>query len=91
MITDATHMIQIIADKAQSRMFDTQVPLVVRGEEVDTTVYLHQRTQKEGLTTRHDCDGYHAPYSTVYEMLHASGKFSQDNDSNEICYNPPRN
>ena len=52
-------------------------------------VYLHQRTANEGLTKRDDRDGYQAPYSTPYEMLHAFGKPSHYDDGNEISYNAP--
>jgi len=79
-------MIQTITKKARSMMIDSQVRLVFWGEAVNTAVYLHLRTPNEGLKKRDDCDGYQAPYSSPYEMLHAFGKPSHDNDGDKISY-----
>ena len=85
----AQHMIQIITEKARSMMIDSQAPLVFWGEAVNTTVYLHQQTPKEGLTKRDDRNSYQASYQTPYEMLHTFGKPSHDNNSNKISYKVP--
>jgi hypothetical protein len=82
-------MIQTITEKARSMMIDDQSPHVFWGEAVNTAVGLHQRTPNEGLTKRDDRDGYKAPCSTPYEMLHAFGKPSHNNDFNEISYKAP--
>jgi len=84
----AERMIQTITEKARSMMIDFQARLVFWGEAVNTAVYLHQQTPKEGLTKRDDGDGYQAPYPTPYEMLHAFGKPSHNN-SNKISYKAP--
>jgi len=70
-------------------MIDSQAPLILWGEAVNTAVYLHQRTPNEGLTKRDECDDYKAPFSTPYEMLHAFGKPSHNNDGNEILNKAP--
>jgi hypothetical protein len=85
----AEHMIQTITEKARSMTIDSQAPLVFWGEAVNTAVYLHQRTPNEGLTKRHDHNGYQAPYPTPYEMLQAFGKPTHDNDGKEISYKAP--
>jgi hypothetical protein len=82
-------MIQAITEKAQSTIIDSQAPLVCWGDAVDTAVYLHQRTPNEGLTKTDDHNDYTAPYSTPYEMLHAFGNPSRNNDRNEISYKAP--
>jgi len=79
-IAVAKRMIQTITEKARFMMTDSQAPLVFWGEAVNTTVYLHQQTPNEGQTKRDDRDGYIAPYPTPYEMLHAIGKPSHNND-----------
>jgi len=82
----AKRIIQTITEKARSMMIDCQVPLFFLGEVVNTAGYFHQRTTKEGLTNRDDCDGYQAEYPTPYEMLQAFGKSSNRNDGNGISY-----
>jgi len=82
----AERMIQTSAEKARSMMIDSQAPVVFWGEAVNPAVYIHQRTPNECLTERDERAGYKAPYSTPYEMLHAFGKPSHNNDGNEISY-----
>jgi len=82
-------LIWTITKKAQSTIIDPQVPLALWGEAVNTAVYLRQQTPHEGLTKRDDCHCYQPSYPTPYEMLHAFGKPSHDDDSNEIMHKAP--
>jgi hypothetical protein len=66
-------------------MTDSQAPIQFWGEAVNTAVYLHQRSQNEGLK-RDDHDGYQAPYEMPYEMLHGSGNSTHNADGKEISY-----
>jgi len=75
----AEHMICTITAKARAMMIDSQAPIQFWGEAINTTVYLHQRSQNEGLK-RYDRNGYQAPYETTYEMLHGFGKPTHDAD-----------
>jgi len=70
-------------------MIDSQVPLVFWGEAVNSAVYLRQQTPNEGPMKTSGHDSYKAPYSTPFEMLHAFGKPSHNNDGNEISYKAP--
>jgi len=72
-------------------MIDSQAPLGFRGEVINTAVYLHQQSPYEGLTKRDNRNGSQASYPTPHEMLHAFGKTSHDNDSNNISYTAPHN
>jgi hypothetical protein len=81
----AEGMMRTITGKARAKMIDCQVPIKCWGEAVNTTVYLHQQSQNEGLTKRDTRDGYKAPYETLYEMLHAFGKPT----GNTISYKAP--
>jgi len=85
----AERMIQTTNKKACSMMIDSQALQVIWGEAVNTAVYLHQRTPNEDLTKRDECDRYQAPYPTPYELLHAFGKPSHNNDSNKIWFKAP--
>jgi len=82
-------MIPTNTEKTRSMIIDSQAPLFLSGEAVNTKVYLHQRTPNEGLTTRDNCDGYQAAYPIPYEMLQSFGKPSHNNDGNEISYKAP--
>jgi len=70
-------------------MIESQAPIHLWGEEVNTIVYLHQRSPNEGLKRTNDRDGYQAPYTTPYEMLHGLGKPTHDADSSKISYQAP--
>jgi hypothetical protein len=79
-------MIRKITEKARAMMIDSQAPIQLWGEAVNTEVYLHQRSPNDGLKRNDDHDGYKAPYETPYEMLHGFGKPMYDADGNEISY-----
>ena len=51
-------MIRTITDKARAMMIDSQAPVQLWGEAVNTAVYLPQQSLNEGLTKRDDQDGY---------------------------------
>jgi len=78
-------MIRTITEKARAMMIDSNVPVKFWGEAVNTAVYLHQRSPKEGLK-RNNRDGYQALYETPSEMLHGFGKSTHDADSKKISY-----
>jgi len=82
----AERMIHTITEKAQAMMIDSQAPIQLWGEAVNTAVYLHQRSPNEGLKRKDDHDGYKALYETPYEMLHGFGKPTHNADGNEISY-----
>jgi hypothetical protein len=46
----AERMITTITDKARAMMIDSQAPVQVWGEAVNTVVYLYKRSPNEGLT-----------------------------------------
>jgi hypothetical protein len=77
-------MIRTISEKARAMMINSQVPVQFWGEAVNTAVYLHQRSQNEGLKRKNDCHGYQALLETPYKMLHGFGKPTQTADSNKI-------
>ena len=81
----AEMMTRTITEKARAMMIDSQAPIQLWGEAVNTAVYLHQRSPNEGLTKRDDRDGYNAPYEPPYEMLHAFAKPA----GNKISYKAP--
>jgi len=82
-------MIQTITEKARSMMINSQAPLGIQGDAVNSAVYLDQRNPNEGLSKTDDRDGNQAPYSTSSRMQQAFGKPSHDTDGNEISYNAP--
>jgi len=85
----AERMIKTITEKARAVIIDSQAPIEFWGESVNTAVNLHQRSPNEGLSKRDDRDGYNAPYEMPYEMLHAFGKPTHDDDGNKISYKAP--
>jgi hypothetical protein len=66
-------------------IIDSQAPIQLWGEAVNTPLYLHQRSPNEGLK-RNDRNGYQAPYETPYTMLHGFGQSTHNADSNKILY-----
>ena len=85
----AEQMIRTITEKAWAMMIDSQAPIQLWGEAVNTAVYLHQRSPNEGLKRKNHRDGYQAPYETPYEMVHGVGKPTHDADGNRILYQAP--
>jgi hypothetical protein len=67
-------------------IIDSQAPIEFWGEAVNTAVYLYQRSTNEGLAKRDDRAGYKVPYETPYEMLHAFGNPTHNDDGNKISY-----
>jgi len=82
----AERMICTITEKARVMMINSQAPIQVWGEVVNTAVYLHHRSPNEGLKRKNDNDGYQAPYKTPYELLHGFAKPTHDADGNKISY-----
>jgi hypothetical protein len=82
----AERIISTITEKARAMLIDSQAPIQLWGEAVNTAIYLHRRSPNEGLKRKDDHDGYKAPYETPYEMLHGFGKPTHDADGNEISY-----
>jgi len=80
----AERMISTISEKARAMMIDSQAPIQLWGEAVNTGVYLHHRPPNEGLKRKNDRDGYQAPYETLYEMVRAFGNPTHDADRNKI-------
>jgi len=78
-------MLCTITEMAQVMMIDSQAPVQLWREAVNTAGYLHQRSPNEGLE-RDDHDGYQAPYGTPYHMLHGFGYPTHDADGNNISY-----
>jgi len=92
----AERMVCTITEKARAMILDSQAPLEVWGEAINTAVYLHHRMPNEGLTKRDDSDGYKAPYETPYEMLQSYGKHESekpldDPTRKKISYKAPLN
>jgi len=85
----AERIIHTISEKARSMMIDSQALHVLWVKAVNQAVYLRQRTPNVGLTTSDDHNHYEALYPTPYQMLHAYGKPSCNNDGNKISYQPP--
>jgi hypothetical protein len=55
-------------------MIDSQAPIQMWGEAVNTAMYLHQQFSNSGLIEPDTQDGCKELYETPYEMLHAFGK-----------------
>jgi len=80
-VTD--RIITTITERARAMILDSQAPLKLWGEAVNTAVYLHQHMPTEGLTRRDDCYGFKAPYNTSYDMLHFYRKPEFDKPLND--------
>jgi len=57
----AEGVIRKITEKARAMISDSQAPIQVWGEAVNTAVYLYQRSPNDGLK-RSDGDGFQVPY-----------------------------
>ncbi|KAF8535738.1 hypothetical protein BDD12DRAFT_891912 [Trichophaea hybrida] len=73
-----------VTKKLHAMMIDTEEPIEFGEKQLTQQSTSIKDIQNEGLAKRDDRDGYKAPYETPYEMLHAFGKSTHDDDGNKI-------
>jgi len=85
----AKRMISTLTENVRAMRIDSQARIQLWRKEVNTAVYLDQRSPDEGLNRKKHREGFQAPYEAPYALLHGFGKPTHNANGNKISYHAP--